>query len=175
MSSDDHSPYYYSVGASGQRMAALAADPQGPRRGRGAGLLPGGRAEADDADPPGRDRRRPVVDRGRLRVGEAGGRAGRLRGPELDGLASPCHALAAGARGAGFGPQAGLRASPKKSTGEVELIRLSSPEIRRLLVRLLWVRLSEVEEVLDWSEWRRAHQAFARRCHYKKRGAEPPD
>ena len=28
---------------------------------------------------------------------------------------------------------------------------------------------------VDWSQWRRAHQALARRCHYKKRGAEPPD
>ena len=55
------------------------------------------------------------------------------------------------------------------------MIRLSSPEVRRLLVRLLWGRLPEVEEVLGWSEWRRAHQAYARRCHYRKRGAEPPD
>jgi hypothetical protein len=47
--------------------------------------------------------------------------------------------------------------------------------VRRLLVRLLWSRLPEVDEVLGWSRWRRAHQAFARRCHYKKRGAEPPD
>jgi hypothetical protein len=55
------------------------------------------------------------------------------------------------------------------------LIRLSSPEIRRLLVRLLWSRLPDTDEVLDWSEWRRMHQAHARRCHYKKRKAEPPD
>jgi hypothetical protein len=49
------------------------------------------------------------------------------------------------------------------------------PEARRLLVRLLWARVPEVAEVLDWSEWRRAHQAFARRCHFKGQGAEPPD
>jgi hypothetical protein len=55
------------------------------------------------------------------------------------------------------------------------LIALTVPEARRLLVRLLWARSPGVDEVLDWSEWRRAHQAFARRCHYKKRGAEPPD
>jgi hypothetical protein len=55
------------------------------------------------------------------------------------------------------------------------LIALTVPEARRLLVRLLWSRLPELDEVLGWSEWRRAHQAFARRCHYKKRGAEPPD
>jgi hypothetical protein len=55
------------------------------------------------------------------------------------------------------------------------LIALTVPEARRLLVRLLWSRLPKPDEVLGWSEWRRAHQAFARRCHYKKRGAEPPD
>jgi hypothetical protein len=55
------------------------------------------------------------------------------------------------------------------------LIGLTVPEVRRLLVRLLWSRLPDVDEVLSWSEWRRAHQAFARRCHYKKRGADPPD
>ena len=43
---------------------------------------------------------------------------------------------------------------------------MTVPEARRLLVRLLWARMPEVDEVLGWSEWRRAHQAFARRCHY---------
>ena len=52
---------------------------------------------------------------------------------------------------------------------------MTVPEARRLLVRLLWVRVPEPEGVLAWSEWRRAHQALARRCHYKKRAAEPPD
>jgi hypothetical protein len=54
------------------------------------------------------------------------------------------------------------------------LIAPTAPEARRLSVRLLWTRLPVCDEVLGWSEWRRAHQAFARRCHYKKRGAEPP-
>jgi hypothetical protein len=49
------------------------------------------------------------------------------------------------------------------------------PEVRRLVVRLLWRRLPGVEEVLAWSEWRRRHQAHARRCHYKKRRAKSPD
>ena len=55
------------------------------------------------------------------------------------------------------------------------MIALTVPEARRLLVRLLWSHLPDVEDILGWSEWRRAHQAFARRCHYKKRGAEPPN
>ena len=55
------------------------------------------------------------------------------------------------------------------------MIALTVPEVRRLLVRLLWSRLADADEILSWSEWRRAHQAFARRCHYKKRRAGPPD
>ena len=55
------------------------------------------------------------------------------------------------------------------------MIGLSVPEVRRLLVRLLWARLPETQEVLNWSHWRRAHQAVARRCHYKGRGVRPPD
>ena len=130
---------------------------------------------ADDADPAGQDRRGSLVDRGRLRVGQAGGRAGRLRGAELDGLAPARHPLPARPGGPGGGAEAGRRAAEKKSADEPELIALTVPEARRLLVRLLWSRLPEPDEVLGWSEWRRAHQAFARRCHYKKRGAEPPD
>ena len=55
------------------------------------------------------------------------------------------------------------------------MIALTVPEARRLLVRLLWNRLPDVDEVLSRSEWRREHQAFARRCHFKRRGTEPPD
>ena len=55
------------------------------------------------------------------------------------------------------------------------MIAVTVPEARRLLVGLLWARLPEVETILDWSEWRRAHQASAKRCHYKSRDAEPPD
>ena len=53
------------------------------------------------------------------------------------------------------------------------MIAVSVPEARRLVVGLLWAQLPEVEEVLRWSEWRRAHQALARRCHSKTRGADP--
>lgn len=64
---------------------------------------------------------------------------------------------------------------PQKSHAEGELIRVSSPEIRRLLVRLLWERPPEPAAVLSWSHWGRAHQAPARRCHFRARGAVPPD
>ncbi|WP_197446220.1 hypothetical protein [Tautonia plasticadhaerens] len=48
------------------------------------------------------------------------------------------------------------------------------PGVRRLLLRLAWERLSPAESTLAWSEWRREHQATARRCHWKKRAAKPP-
>ena len=30
------------------------------------------------------------------------------------------------------------------------------------------------DQALAWSAWRRRHQHRARRCHHRKRGAEPP-
>jgi hypothetical protein len=54
------------------------------------------------------------------------------------------------------------------------LVPLSVPEVRRLLLWLVWGRLRPAERVLAWSEWRRAHQAKARACHYKKRQARGP-
>jgi hypothetical protein len=45
----------------------------------------------------------------------------------------------------------------------------------RLILKLVWDRLTPAEQVLAWSEWRRAHQAGARACHYRSRGAKPPD
>jgi hypothetical protein len=47
--------------------------------------------------------------------------------------------------------------------------------VRNLLLRLVWNRLTLPEQALAWSEWRRAHQQRARLCHYRKRGARPPD
>jgi hypothetical protein len=55
------------------------------------------------------------------------------------------------------------------------LIRLSVPEVRKLLLKLVWSVLPVAEKVLAWSVWRRAHQHRARACHYKKRGAKVPD
>jgi hypothetical protein len=62
------------------------------------------------------------------------------------------------------------RRGEKKGT----LIGLSVPEVRWLLVRLVWPQRTTEKQVLAWSGWRRAHQARARACHYRKRGAEPP-
>jgi hypothetical protein len=48
------------------------------------------------------------------------------------------------------------------------------PEVRRLLLKLVWAGLPPAERALAWSEWRREHQATARRCRWKKRLAKPP-
>ncbi|MFO0847183.1 MAG: hypothetical protein U0871_01305 [Gemmataceae bacterium] len=52
---------------------------------------------------------------------------------------------------------------------------MSVPEVRTLLLRLVWAFVPLPERVLAWSRWRRRHQHRARVCHYRKRGAEPPD
>lgn len=57
----------------------------------------------------------------------------------------------------------------------MKLIALTVPEVRRLLLWLVWDRLRSAEQVLAWSEWRRQHQAKARDCHYKKRQPRAPD
>ena len=51
---------------------------------------------------------------------------------------------------------------------DVELIPLTVPEVRRLLVALVWSTPPPEERTLGWSIWRRRHQARARRCHYKR-------
>jgi hypothetical protein len=48
------------------------------------------------------------------------------------------------------------------------LVALTVPELRRLLVRLLWHRAPDPTLTLGWSIWRRRHQATARRCHYQQ-------
>jgi SRSO17 transposase len=55
------------------------------------------------------------------------------------------------------------------------LIPLTVPEVRKLLLRLVWDRLPAAEQSSAWSEWRRRHRYRARQCHYHKRGARPPD
>src|SRR5918997_6212713 len=52
---------------------------------------------------------------------------------------------------------------------DVELIPLTVPEVRRLLVALVWSEPVPVARTLQWSFWRRRHQARARRSHYKRR------
>jgi hypothetical protein len=48
------------------------------------------------------------------------------------------------------------------------LVPLTVPEVRRLLVALVWTTPIEPGLVLAWSRWRRRHQARARRAHYQR-------
>ena len=50
-----------------------------------------------------------------------------------------------------------------------DLVPLSVPELRRLMVRL--AAGHPLAAVLRWSRWRRRHQAVARACHIKRRRA----
>ena len=50
-----------------------------------------------------------------------------------------------------------------------ELIELSVPEIRHLVICLVWHLAPDPDQILHWSHWRRRHQARARRCHYATR------
>ena len=54
---------------------------------------------------------------------------------------------------------------------DVELLPLTVPEVRRLLVALVWSTPPPPVHTLNWAIWRRRHQARARRCHYKRRRA----
>jgi len=55
------------------------------------------------------------------------------------------------------------------------LIRLSVPEVRKLLLKVVWAYVPPAERTLAWSVWRRRHQHRARVSHYRKRRAKPPD
>jgi hypothetical protein len=54
-------------------------------------------------------------------------------------------------------------------TGGLGLLPLTVPEVRRLLVALVWTAPVQPSLVLTWSRWRRRHQARARRAHYQRR------
>ena len=59
---------------------------------------------------------------------------------------------------------------------DAELIPLTVPELRRLTDALILHPVADIAPVLTWSNWRRRHQARARRSHYKRRaatGSEP--
>jgi hypothetical protein len=92
-------------------------------------------------------------------------------GAELDRLAPACDAELVG--GGGGDPFAG--ATPAAGKGGRPLVPLSVPEVRKLLLRLVWSRIPDEEQVLAWSAWRRAHQHRAQVCHDQTRGAKPPD
>ena len=88
-------------------------------------------------------------------------------------LVPPHHLGDAGPRLLGGGPAPGERALQRQKGGEPEwdeaLIPLTVPEVRRLLYHLIWQSRPRAKSVLEWSRWRRRHQARARLCNYKRR------
>ena len=44
---------------------------------------------------------------------------------------------------------------------------MTSPEVQRLLTRLVWSENQPPYFILNWSWWRRRHQANAKQCRYK--------
>jgi hypothetical protein len=64
--------------------------------------------------------------------------------------------------------------APVRPSRLVPVVRLSVPEIRRLLNGIVFVPFQSREHTLHWSLWRRYKQALAMRSHYRKRGAAPP-
>lgn len=59
------------------------------------------------------------------------------------------------------------KGGPNSESGH--LVRLSLPEIRRLITRIVWPRPHDPGHVLRCSLWRRQHRYRAKLCHYKAR------
>jgi hypothetical protein len=57
---------------------------------------------------------------------------------------------------------------------DAKLIRLSVPEVRKLLLQVVWDFVIPEPHVFDWSRWRRRHQYYAKYYHYKRRNAAIP-
>jgi hypothetical protein len=70
--------------------------------------------------------------------------------------------------------EAWVRSGKWSIQGGERLVRLSVPEVQKLLLKLVRAFVPPVERVPAWSVWRR-HQHRARECHYKKHRAKPPD
>jgi len=66
-------------------------------------------------------------------------------------------------------PAATAQRGPGGLTSQLGLLPLTVPEVRRLLVALVWTAPVQPSLVLAWSRWRRRHQARARRAHYQRR------
>ena len=49
------------------------------------------------------------------------------------------------------------------------LIPITLNELRRLFDALVIGATATAEHILNWSTWRRKHQARARDCHYRRR------
>jgi len=84
----------------------------------------------------------------------------------MGGVVSAHYLQSAGGRLVGGDTSRGGDGGEKRG-GSRDLIPLTIPEVRRLL--LLLTQAAETrEQGLHWSHWRRRHQARARRSHYAR-------
>jgi SRSO17 transposase len=60
-------------------------------------------------------------------------------------------------------------AQRRRNPSPEELIPITVNELRRLFDALVIGRTATITHILDWSIWRRKHQATARKCHYRRR------
>lgn len=143
----------------------LAAGTPQPLRPHRAGLLPLPRTQAHQPGRAGPRRRRPLGDRGNLPNREGADRPGPLLGAPIHRLVPACHALDAR-------PRIPDRHTVEKGApnADGELVTLSLPEIRHLLVALVLHQPADPGHVLRRSHWSRRHQHIARRHHYQRRG-----
>ncbi len=141
----------------------------GPGR---AGLLPDACAGRGERGRPGACGWLAMGGRGVLRAGQGGMRAGPRRGPDMARVASPHHAVDVRARRPGGVAVAGRR-NPRPGRKKLgrELIPLTVPEVRRLLVRVVLGWAHSIDQTLAFSTWRRRHQARAKHCHCRARGS----
>lgn len=61
---------------------------------------------------------------------------------------------------------------PNHCTRGSSPIALTVPEIRHLFIAVLHPPVAPPARLLHWSNWRRRHQATARRSHYRRRSAD---
>ncbi|MFI6851076.1 hypothetical protein [Streptomyces sp. NPDC050416] len=68
----------------------------------------------------------------------------------------------------------GQPADPHHPTRSNDPITVTVPEIRHLLSVAFNTPATSATRLLHWSNWRRRHQATARRSHYRRRSADEP-
>jgi hypothetical protein len=67
-----------------------------------------------------------------------------------------------------------MAATEPQPADEHSLIRLTRNEVRRLLTAAV-APLHTIEHLINWSTWRRPHQARARISHYARRNRTTND
>ena len=66
------------------------------------------------------------------------------------------------------GPSRSTQKKKAEQFWKQELIPLTVPEVRVLVWQLVWHEVPPTDFVLNWSRWRRQHQAQAQRCYYPR-------